>query len=71
KACNSITIPGDQLVVPWKGIKFATEGEDIGQNMLGMGMIGQYQKKGDKIVLEIAYPFDLATTNLIYPFKGF
>jgi len=71
KACNTINIPGDQLVVPWKGIQFATQGEDIGQNMLGMGMIGQYQKKGDKIVLEIAYPFDLATTDLVYPFKGF
>jgi len=71
KACNSITIPGEELVVPWNGIKFATQGEDIGQNVLGMGMIGQYQKKGDKITLEIAYPFDLATTNLVYPFPGF
>ncbi|MFZ5587931.1 MAG: ABC transporter substrate-binding protein [Thermodesulfobacteriota bacterium] len=71
KACNTINIAGDQLVVPWKGIQFATQGEDIGQNMLGMGMIGQYQKKGDKIVLEIAYPFDLATTDMVYPFKGF
>jgi branched-chain amino acid transport system substrate-binding protein len=70
-ACNTINIPGEQLVVPWFGIKFATAGDDIGQNVLGSGMIGQYQKKGDKITLEIAYPFDLATAKLIYPLKGF
>jgi branched-chain amino acid transport system substrate-binding protein len=72
KACNTITIAGDQLIVPWSGIKFATTGEDIGQNELGTGMIGQYQKDKDgNITLEIAYPFDVATANLIYPLKGF
>jgi len=72
KTANSITIPGDQLIVPWKGIKFATSGSDKGQNELGSGIIGQYQwdKKGN-IVLQIIYPFDLATANMIYPFKGF
>ncbi len=70
-AANSIEIPGDQLVVPWFGIKFATTGDDIGQNLQGSGLIGQYQKKGDKISLEIAYPFNLATSNLIYPLKGY
>ena len=72
KAANSIEIPGDELVVPWQGIKFATTGEDIGQNELGTGMIGQYQKDKDgNITMEIAYPFDVATANLIYPLKGF
>jgi len=72
KACNTIKIAGDQLIVPWSGIKFATTGEDIGQNELGTGMIGQYQKDKDgNITLEIAYPFDVATANLIYPLKGF
>ena len=70
-AANSIVIPGEQLVVPWFGIKFATTGEDLGQNVMGSGLIGQYQKKGDKIALEIVYPFDLATANMIYPFAGF
>ena len=70
-AANNIVIPGEQLVVPWFGIKFATKGEDLGQNVLGSGLIGQYQKKGDKIALEIVYPFDLATANMIFPFKGF
>ena len=72
KAANSIMIPGDQLIVPWAGIKFATSGKDQGQNELGSGIIGQYQKdKEGNIVLEIVYPFDIATANMIYPFKSF
>jgi branched-chain amino acid transport system substrate-binding protein len=72
KAANSITIPGEQLVVPWGGIRFAASGPDQGQNELGNGIIGQYQKDKDgNIVLEIVYPFELATANMIYPFKAF
>jgi branched-chain amino acid transport system substrate-binding protein len=72
KAANAIDIPGDELVVPWQGIKFATSGDDIGQNTLGMGLIGQYQKAADgKIDLEIVYPFNVATANMIYPFPKF
>jgi branched-chain amino acid transport system substrate-binding protein len=72
KAANTLHIPGDQLIVPWAGIKFSTSGDDLGQNTLGSGMIGQYQKDKDgNIVLEIVYPFDVSTANLIYPFKGF
>lgn len=71
-AANGISIPGEQLVVPWKGIQFSSSGEEIGQNMLGSGIIGQYQKnQAGEVVLEIVYPFELATANLIYPFKGF
>lgn len=72
KSANSINIPGDQLVVPWKGIKFATSGPDLGQNELGSGIIGQFQKdKSGETALEIVYPFDLATADMIYPIKGF
>jgi branched-chain amino acid transport system substrate-binding protein len=72
KACNSIKIPGDQLVVPWAGVKFENVGGETGQNVLGMGLIGQYQMQKDgKIGLEIVYPFNLATANMIYPIKGF
>jgi len=72
KAANSIEIPGKYLVVPWKGIKFAASGKEVGQNILGSGMIGQYQKDKDgNIVLQVVYPFDLATANMIYPLKGF
>lgn len=70
-AANAIEIPGSELVVPWAGIKFSTSGDEIGQNILGSGLIGQYQKdKEGKLVLEIVYPFDVATANMIYPFPG-
>ncbi|MBA4392616.1 MAG: branched-chain amino acid ABC transporter substrate-binding protein [Desulfobacca sp.] len=72
KAANAIHITGDQLIVPWTGIKFNTSGNDLGQNALGSGMIGQYQKdKEGNINLEIVFPFDVATANLVFPFKGF
>jgi len=72
RAANTIMIPGDQLIVPWAGIKFSLSKEDKGQNELGSGIIGQYQKdKEGKIMLEIIYPFDVATANMIYPFKSF
>ena len=70
-AANTIQIPGSELVVPWAGIKFSTTGDEIGQNVLGSGLIGQYQKDKDgNLVLEIVYPFDVATANMIYPFAG-
>jgi len=72
KAANSIHIPGDQLVVPWPGIRFSEAGEEKGQNILGSGLIGQYQRdRNGDIVLEIIYPFDVATADMIFPFKGF
>ena len=70
-AANAIQIPGSELVVPWAGVKFSTTGDEIGQNVLGSGLIGQYQKDKDgKLVLEIVYPFDVATGNMIYPFAA-
>lgn len=72
KAANSIRIPGEELVVPWAGVQFSTEGEEVGQNVLGSGLIGQYQKGPDgKMILEIVYPFDLSTADMIYPFPKF
>ena len=72
RAANAIQIPGEELVVPWAGIKFSTSGEEIGQNTLGSGLIGQYQKGPDgKLVLEIVYPFDVASADMIYPFPQF
>ncbi|MBW2704846.1 MAG: ABC transporter substrate-binding protein [Deltaproteobacteria bacterium] len=71
-AANKLHIPGDELVVPWAGIKFSTSGDEIGQNTLGSGLIGQYQKGPDgKISLEIVYPFDVASADMIYPFPQF
>jgi len=71
KAANAIRIPGDQLVVPWAGIQFTPSGDELGQNVLGSGLIGQYQMVDGKLVLEIIYPFDVATADMIFPFKWF
>jgi branched-chain amino acid transport system substrate-binding protein len=71
-AANTINIPGAELVVPWAGIKFSTSGDEIGQNTLGSGLVGQYQKGPDgQLVLEIVYPFDVASADMIYPFPQF
>ncbi len=68
-AANTIDISGKELVVPWSGIKFSTSGEELGQNVLGSGLIGQYQKDKDgKVGLEIVYPFDVSSADMIYPF---
>lgn len=66
KACNEIDIPGYELVMPWDGVKF----DATGQNIKGKGLIGQYQFKEGKVELEIVYPFELATANMVYPFPG-
>ncbi len=72
RAANAIQIPGEELVVPWAGIKFSTSGDEIGQNIQGSGLVGQYQKGPDgKIGLEIVYPFDVASADMIYPFPQF
>ena len=72
KAANTIHIPGKELVVPWAGIKFSTSGEEVGQNTLGSGLIGQYQKgKDGKVGLEIIYPFDVSSADMIFPFPKF
>jgi branched-chain amino acid transport system substrate-binding protein len=71
-AANAIHIPGAELVVPWAGIKFSTTGDELGQNVLGSGLIGQYQKGPDgKIGLEIVYPFDVSSADMIFPHPGF
>jgi len=72
KSANAIQISGEELVVPWAGIKFSTSGDELGQNVLGSGLIGQYQKdKAGNLVLEIVYPFDVASADMIYPFPGY
>ncbi|CAB1079162.1 ABC transporter, substrate-binding protein (cluster 4, leucine/isoleucine/valine/benzoate) [Olavius algarvensis Delta 1 endosymbiont] len=72
QAANKLFIPGEELVVPWAGIEFSSSGDEIGQNVLGSGLIGQYQKGADgKISLEIVYPFDVASADMIYPFPQY
>jgi branched-chain amino acid transport system substrate-binding protein len=68
-AANAIEIPGKELVVPWAGVKFANTGNEMGQNVMGSGLIGQYQKGADgQMGVEIVYPFDVASAKMIYPF---
>ena len=72
QAANNLNITGKELVVPWAGIKFATAGEELGQNVMGSGLIGQYQKGPDgSIGLQIVYPFDVASADMIYPFPQY
>ncbi len=72
RAANALYIPGQELVVPWAGIKFATAGDEVGQNVLGSGLIGQYQPDANgNMELEIIYPFDVASADMIFPFPGF
>ena len=72
QAANKLYIPGEELVVPWAGIEFSSSGDEVGQNVLGSGLIGQYQKGADgKIGLEIVFPFDVASADMIYPFPQY
>jgi branched-chain amino acid transport system substrate-binding protein len=59
KALTETNIPGDKLIMPWKGIKFDAEG----QNTLGNGIIVQVQ--GGRYVT--VWPFELASKEIIWP----
>jgi len=70
KALNEVHIPGKDLIMPWRGVKFGSPFPgDTQQNELGSGIIVQYQGYPDG-KLEIVYPFELATSKLIFPFPG-
>ncbi len=70
KALNEIYIPGNELIMPWKGVRFGSPFPgDTQQNELGSGVINQYQGyPGGK--LHIIFPFEASTSKLIYPFPG-
>jgi branched-chain amino acid transport system substrate-binding protein len=70
KALNALYIPPAELIMPWKGIKFGSPFPgDTQQNELGSGIINQYQGyPGGK--LQIVYPFEVATSKLIFPFPS-
>lgn len=70
KALNELYIPGEELIMPWEGVRFGSPlPGDTHQNELGSGIINQYQGWPDG-TLEIVYPFGAATGDLIYPFPG-
>ena len=59
KALTETDMPSDQLIVPWKGIKFGPDG----QNQLVRGILMQVQNGKYCTV----YPFELASCELVYP----
>lgn len=69
-ALNELHLPAKELIMPWKGVKFGSPFPgDTQQNELGSGVINQYQGyPGGR--LHIIFPFEAATSNLIYPFPG-
>ena len=58
-ALKETDIPGDQLIMPWDGIKF----DDRGQNTKGRGIMVQIQN-GEYVTV---WPFELASKPLIWP----
>jgi branched-chain amino acid transport system substrate-binding protein len=66
KAAETIEIPGADLIVPWKGIKFESVGGETNQNTWSRGLIVQYQKTEPEII----YPFDSSTAKFVYPWPG-
>ncbi len=70
KALDELYIGSEQLIMPWKGVRFGSPFPgDTHQNELGSGVINQYQGwPGGK--LHVVYPFEFSTADLIYPFPG-
>ena len=70
-ALNKLHIPAKELIMPWKGVKFGSPFPgDTNQNELGSGVINQYQGYPDG-KLHIIFPFEFATSKMIYPFPGY
>ncbi len=59
EALIKTNLPADQLVTPWRGVKF----DETGQNILGDAIVIQYQ--GGKAYT--VWPFNLASKEIIYP----
>jgi len=59
KALSETNIPGNKLIMPWKGIKFDANG----QNVYGSGILVQIVDGKYNTV----WPFDLATRDVTWP----
>lgn len=59
KALAETDIPGNKIIMPWKGIKF----DATGQNVLGSGILVQIIDGKYHTV----WPFDLATRDIVWP----
>ncbi len=59
KALTETDIPGNKLIMPWKGIKFDQNGQNIhGSGILVQIIDGKYNT---------VWPFDLATRDVVWP----
>ncbi len=59
-ALANINIPGSELIMPWKGVKFDANG----QNVLGQGIIVQMMEDGK---YHTVYPEAFATAQPVFP----
>ncbi|RZI41591.1 branched-chain amino acid ABC transporter substrate-binding protein [Herbaspirillum sp. HC18] len=59
KALTETDIPGSKLIMPWKGIKF----DQNGQNVYGSGILVQIIDGKYNTV----WPFDIATRDVVWP----
>ncbi len=63
RALLATDIPANQLITPWKGVKFD---QRTGQNVLGTGIIVQaFDRK-----YQTVWPFDLAARDVVWPFPS-
>jgi branched-chain amino acid transport system substrate-binding protein len=58
KALEETSVPGDQTIMPWKGVKF----DETGQNIWATPVIQQVFGG----VYKTVYPFDVATTQAVW-----
>lgn len=59
KALSETNIPGNKLIMPWKGVKF----DEHGQNTLSSGILLQIINGKYYTV----WPFDMATRDIVWP----
>lgn len=58
-ALKATDIPGDQLIVPWEGVKFGDDGQNIHARGVNMQVFdGQYST---------VWPFDVAAKEIMWP----
>jgi branched-chain amino acid transport system substrate-binding protein len=60
EALKTTDIKGEQLIMPWDGVRFDPE---TGQNMLGKGIIVQVQQGAYRTI----WPWDLAERPVVWP----
>jgi branched-chain amino acid transport system substrate-binding protein len=60
EALSKTHLPAEQLITPWRGVKF----DETGQNILVDAIVIQYQDGGKPYTV---FPFNLATKELLYP----